>query len=124
MNFSFDVAGGASSHEKAPTPERSSVNVMLHVTVWDDDVVSIVEGPTLNPVSTGAVVSQAANRGLEAKPASAANTTPTAIRRDTMRSSGEYAQVSVDRSATTRDLIVPGARHSGWRDVRGDGRGV
>ena len=55
------------------TPASASVSVMLQVTVCAADVVLIEDGVKLNPVSTGAVVSQSAHPGNHERPASREN---------------------------------------------------
>jgi hypothetical protein len=56
-------SGAVKVHVALDTPDRSSVNVMLHVTVCEASVVSIVGGEKLNAVSTGAAESHWARAG-------------------------------------------------------------
>lgn len=56
-------SGAVNVQVAVATPDRSSVSVMLQATVAEAEVVLIAAGEKLNPVRSGAVVSQTARTG-------------------------------------------------------------
>lgn len=69
----------------ALAPERSSVNVMLQVTVCDEEVVLIEDGLKPKPVNAGGVVSQTAAAGGEPAVSASAKPSETMTTRAFMR---------------------------------------